>query len=440
MTKVHGHITQLGISGSISQMRVRGSIVKSGYVFAFAPAEAPTLLTATTVSDTQIDLGWTINSTRQIGHAIERTSVAGGGSGWGQIDIVLGAIDVYSDKSCEPVTKYYYRVRAYRYDIYSDYSNVDSDTTLSSFDFLWIEGENNITATELIDISGNGNNVTITGKDFATDYIPATSAAIFDCPDNATFIADDSDNLWINKNEESRGVEVSEMIGYDFARTIVWYDDNSPHHIRAIGILKSTITLTEAQINKLHTDFRLALFWSGVENVNGFIKANRGLAQNVWTAVSVAALDYSDTYQTAVLADGGTIIKRKVVESEYQRLINTGNILTCWFSYHYQAGIKITVVDYGLGNVNMVAKWYNLSPVAGRFAQSVVPYYIIPPNDARPEYTSSGVRFRTTNLDGGSRCGLDTTATAVIPNNNNKIRIRGIINPTLTSVYDCVSV
>ena len=300
-------------------------------------------------------------------------------------------------------------------------------------DFLWVEGK--LSATELLDQSGNNNHVTITGKDFVTDYIPATSAATFDCPNNAIFIANDTDNLWINKNEESRGVEVSELIGYDFARTIVWYDNDAPHHIRAIMILKSTVTLTAAQINKMHTDFQLSMFWSGALNVNGFVKANRGLAQNVWTAVSADALDYSDTYQTAVLADGGEIISRKVLESEYQRLIDTGDIATCWFSYHWQCGIKRVNVDYGgvVGVRNMVAKWYNLSPVAGRFAESVVPYSITAGADARPEYTSSGLLFRSTNLDGGIKCGLETANSTILPNANNKVRIRSIYNPVAQS-------
>ena len=299
-------------------------------------------------------------------------------------------------------------------------------------DFLWVEGK--LSATELLDQSGNNNHVTITGKDFVTDYIPATSAATFDCPNNAIFIANDTDNLWINKNEESRGVEVSELIGYDFARTIVWYDNDAPHHIRAIMILKSTVTLTAAQINKMHTDFRLSMFWSGVLNVNGFVKENRGLAQNVWTAVSEAALNYSDTYQTAVLADGGEIISRKVLESEYQRLINTGDIATCWYSYHWQCGIKRVNVDYGANGIhNMVAKWYNLSPVAGRFAESVAPYSIVSGTDARPEYTASGLLFRPTNLDGGTRGGLESGLT-VLPNNNNTVRQRAIVIPVGASI------
>jgi len=295
------------------------------------------------------------------------------------------------------------------------------------FQYIWQEGS--FSGDDLLDVLGSGDVITVTGKDFVTDYIPATSAATFDVPNNATYIADDTDFLWINRNEDSRGVEVSELIGYDFSRTLIKYDNASPHHIRWIGILKAGEALTAAELNTIHTQFELPLFWSGVENVNGFVKANRGLAQIIWTAVSAAALDYSDTYETAVLADGGEIINRKVLESEYQRLIDTGNILSCWYAYHYQCGVKKSLVDYGLGDVDMCYKMYNLSPVAGRFAESVRAYSIVAGVDARGEYTSSGIRFRVTNLDGGVRCGFESPTATILPNNNNRIYVRGIIAP-----------
>jgi len=192
MTKVHGHIIQLNVKGSISQLNVRGSIVQGGYVFAFAPAEAPTLLNATTINENQIDLGWTINSTRHIGHAIERTSVPGGLTGWIPIDIVLGAIDVYSDTTCIKGTLYYYRVRAYRYGIYSDYSNVDSATTF----WTWIipitgqtagiptAGTMVISCTEDVTITKTGD-VTISVAQ-ANDSIYRKHTVTINCPNNGS--------------------------------------------------------------------------------------------------------------------------------------------------------------------------------------------------------------------------------------------------------------
>jgi len=294
----------------------------------------------------------------------------------------------------------------------------------SRFDFFYIGGLNGDT---LKDITGNGYDITITGKDFSSDYIPYTSEATFQIPDNATLKVDDTDYLWFDRNGVVRNVEVSELVGYDFARTIIKYDNSTPYHIRFIGILKSGVTLTAAQVDRLHTYFELPLFWSGVENVNGVIKGNRGLTQNVWPVISAAALDYTDTYKTAVEADGGEIINFKIVQTEYQRLIDTGDITKCWYSYHFECGVKINVVDYGLGDKNMVYKWYNLSPVVGRFAESVYAYSIVAGTDARAEYTTDGILFRPTNLDGGTRCGFESPGSIALTNNNNIVRIRSIV-------------
>jgi len=305
----------------------------------------------------------------------------------------------------------------------------------SLFDFYYIGG---LEGNNLEDSTPNGYDIAITGKDFSGDYIPYTSAATFQAPDNATLKADDTDYLWFDRNGVVRNVEVSELVGYDFARTIVKYDNSTPYHIRWIGILKSGVTLTESQLDRIYEYFELSQFWSGVLDERGVIKGNRAGAQSVWPEISVAALNYTDTYVTAVEADGGEIISLKVVQSEYQRLIDTGDITKCWFSYHWKCGVKINVVDYGAGDVNMTYKMYNLSPVAGRFAESVYAYGIVFGYDARAEYTSLGVRFRVTNLDGGARCGLESPTATIPTNNNNIIKIAGIINPALTTAVPCV--
>lgn len=95
--------------------------------FSFADGEAPTLLTATTFSDTQIDLAWSDNSTNEDGYSIERGT---DGINFTEIDTVLADTVIYSDTTCVTGTLYYYRVRAYKGVFYSNYSNIDSDTTL----------------------------------------------------------------------------------------------------------------------------------------------------------------------------------------------------------------------------------------------------------------------------------------------------------------------
>lgn len=159
-------------------------------------------------------------------------------------------------------------------------SGEDSEESWSSywkplFDFFWYEGAGNITDTQLIDKSGNGNNITITGKDFVTSYIPATSAATFQIPDSATLIADDTDFFWVTALGARRQVTVGELNGYDLPRTFIWYDNAAPHHIRAIGILKSLVVVTDAIKNKASKDFKLWMFHFTVQNDYGYPKENR---------------------------------------------------------------------------------------------------------------------------------------------------------------------
>jgi hypothetical protein len=83
-----------------------------------SPPDAPTDLTATAVSGTQIDLAWTA-STGATGYKIERSD--GGGSSFAQIDAV-GAVTAYEDTGLDSGI-YYYRIRATNAAGDSDYSN-----------------------------------------------------------------------------------------------------------------------------------------------------------------------------------------------------------------------------------------------------------------------------------------------------------------------------
>jgi uncharacterized repeat protein (TIGR01451 family) len=93
-----------------------------------APCD-PTGLSATAVSETQIDLSWTDASSSETGFRIERSP--DGASNWTEIDTAGAGATTYSDDSADCDTTYYYRVRAYRSGdgLYSGYSNVDSATT-----------------------------------------------------------------------------------------------------------------------------------------------------------------------------------------------------------------------------------------------------------------------------------------------------------------------
>ena len=126
--------------------------------------------------------------------------------------------------------------------------------------------------------------ITVAGKDFTTNYIPPTSVSTLTMPDTAAYKAADTDNLWFTEAGVARNVTVAELIGYDFARTVVCYSSTSPHNIQWIGLLQADATLSEAEINLLHRTFRLHIFWSGTWNDYGYFKDNRGLEQLPWAA------------------------------------------------------------------------------------------------------------------------------------------------------------
>ena len=82
---------------------------------------APSNLSATTVSSSQINLSWTDNSNGEDGFRIERSP--NGSSSWTQIATVGVNVTTYQNTGLACGTTYYYRVRAYNTGGNSNYSN-----------------------------------------------------------------------------------------------------------------------------------------------------------------------------------------------------------------------------------------------------------------------------------------------------------------------------
>lgn len=72
----------------------------------------PTLLVATAISDTEIDLAWTNNGTIDYdGVSIERST---DGVTYAEIDTAVAGATTYSDIGLTANTLYYYRIRYYK--------------------------------------------------------------------------------------------------------------------------------------------------------------------------------------------------------------------------------------------------------------------------------------------------------------------------------------
>jgi transcriptional regulator CtsR len=91
------------------------------------PPNAPSNLIATPTSSSQINLTWQDNSSDETGFKIERKT---GSGSYSQIATVSANVTSYSNTLLSANTTYYYRVRAYKGTLNSDYCEEASATTL----------------------------------------------------------------------------------------------------------------------------------------------------------------------------------------------------------------------------------------------------------------------------------------------------------------------
>ncbi len=122
------------------------------------PPTAPSSLTATTVSNSQIDLAWQDNANNELGHILERkTGVSGT---YAVIDTVSANVTTYSSLGLTGSTQYFYRVRAYNAGGNSAYSNATNATTKTDPPVA----PGNLTATAI-----SNNQINLTWTDNATN-------------------------------------------------------------------------------------------------------------------------------------------------------------------------------------------------------------------------------------------------------------------------------
>jgi endoglucanase len=138
-TTGNGAIDDLTVSGTGRYVRVHGTQRGTTYGYSLfelevygtaaigTPPAAPTSLSATAVSSSQINLTWTDNAGNESLFRIERSP--NGSSGWASVATTGANTTRYSNTGLSGSTAYYYRVRAENATGNSAYSGVVSATT-----------------------------------------------------------------------------------------------------------------------------------------------------------------------------------------------------------------------------------------------------------------------------------------------------------------------
>ena len=138
---------------------------------------APTNLTGSVISTTQINLSWTDNATTEDGYKIERKTGTGN---YAVIGSTASNMTTFSDLGLTPNTSYTYRV--YGYNSAGNSLQYSNEVTLSTQDSIpsWLtnglvgywpfNGNAN-------DESGNGNNGTVNGSTLASDRNGETNSS-----------------------------------------------------------------------------------------------------------------------------------------------------------------------------------------------------------------------------------------------------------------------
>ena len=112
------------------------------------------------------------------------------------------------------------------------------------------------------------------------EYLTLTGIAgseVYTAPDTADYQTADTDRLWFLPSTTPLNVTTANLVTYDFTRTIVKYDSETPYTVRAIMILSADISAL--LVDRMHKDLWLSIYWSGIYNDNGMVKDNKPLTE-----------------------------------------------------------------------------------------------------------------------------------------------------------------
>ena len=106
----NGHYTAGATSGTATVRASFGGLSGTGLITVAAPPTAPTGLTATTISSSEIDLAWVNTDNSQTSLKLERST--DGGTTFSPLATLAANVASYQDTGLTPATTYVYRIKA----------------------------------------------------------------------------------------------------------------------------------------------------------------------------------------------------------------------------------------------------------------------------------------------------------------------------------------
>lgn len=220
------------------------------------PPIAPTLLTANTISASQIDLAWKDNSGNESGFEIERST---DGTNFAKVGETGANATSFNSNDLAPATKYWFRVRSKNTQGGSTYTNVADATTRD----VAPNTPQNLTATPVsntqIRVSWNDNSGNETGFELERSSDGTTFAKIADLPSNTTSYENTGLTTLTKYWYRIRAKNTIGNSGYSNVAETTTFDvpPKAPEALTATTISSSQINLAWQDLSTNETGFQL---------------------------------------------------------------------------------------------------------------------------------------------------------------------------------------
>jgi hypothetical protein len=182
-------------------------------------------------------------------------------------------------------------------------------------------------------ISGGHMPNLVTGKSDYLTVAGSIGSETYQTPQTDDYMSADNDLIWYNSGWQI--VTTANLIGYDFTRTLVKYDDTNPYQIREIAILKANAILSTSEENYARDYFALSLWWFRGGNPIYLSGTNSVELPNVITLTFSLALDPSYVPTTTDFVITGKTVSNVVVSG-------TNVVLTLSANFNYNDPIIIS--------------------------------------------------------------------------------------------------